>query len=756
MTTKTTNQTLKGASGGISDLEGTLERLTYQNEENGYTVARLIPSGKSYEVTVVGPLTGVNVGESLRLRGVWTTHPRYGRQFEVETYTVKLPATIEGIRKYLGSGLIKGVGPVTAGRIVDYFGLKTLDVIEEDVHQLREVPGIGPKRAAQVAYAWEEQKQIKEIMLFLQSHNVSTGLAVRIYKHYGDDAARVVQNAPYQLARDVYGIGFKTADRIAQKMGMALDAPERVQAGLRYALGSFSDNGHCYAAQEALIDAARELLEVPAAACEVELNNLIHMEEVIHVPLPEGPSTRAIYLPPFYYAEQGVANKIHQLLSSPQDRLKLFQTLAWEKAFAWLEERRPLRLVEEQRSAIQMALTERVSILTGGPGTGKSTITGSLIDLLRAKGRTVLLAAPTGRAAKRLSEATGLPAKTIHRLLEFKPGLGNTFLRDRENPLDADLVIVDEASMIDILLMNHLLKAIEAGTHLLLVGDIDQLPSVGPGNVLRDLISSEVVPVTRLKTIFRQSESSYIIVNAHRINEGKMPVFREAKDFYLFKQPDPEAAAKLVVDIVARRIPAKFGYNAQEEIQVLSPMHRGAAGVSALNEQLQANLNPPTRQKPETRHGSRIFRRGDRVMQIRNDYDRQVFNGDMGIIRAIDLEDQTVTVDFDDLLAVYEFTQLDDLVHAYAVSVHKSQGSEFPAVVLPLLTQHYMMLQRNLLYTAVTRARELVVLVGTRRAIAIAVQNNRIARRNTRLAERLTERMTSETADHLPSETLYP
>jgi exodeoxyribonuclease V alpha subunit len=724
----------------LQTLEGTLERLTYQNEENGYTVARVIPDGKSYEVTVVGPLAGANVGESLRIRGVWTTHPQYGRQFEVRDYTVKLPATVEGIRKYLGSGLIRGVGPVTAERIVDYFGLETLEIIEEDVHQLREVPGVGPKRAKQVAEAWEEQKQIKEIMLFLQSHGVSTSLAVRIYKHYGEEAALVVRNSPYRLARDVYGIGFKTADRIAQKMGIPTDAPERIQAGLRYALSSFSDDGHCYAARNALIAAAAELLEVSGDVCGTELEGLIRTEETIEVPLDTGPAESAIYLPPFYYAERGVANKIRQLLNTPRDRLAVFQDIPWDVAFEWLEERRPIHLVDAQRTAIEMALTNRFSILTGGPGTGKSTITGSLIDLIRAKGCSVLLAAPTGRAAKRLNETTGLPAKTIHRLLEFKPGLGNTFLRDRENPLDADLIIVDEASMIDILLMNHLVKAVEAGTHLLLVGDVDQLPSVGPGNVLRDLIRSGQVPVTRLETIFRQSEDSYIIVNAHRINQGQMPIVtREAADFFLFKQSDPEAVADLVVDIVARRIPNKFGYDPRQDIQVLSPMHRGAAGVTSLNHRLQSQLNPSRDGKAEKDHGSRTFRRGDRVMQIRNDYDRQVFNGDMGMITAIELEDHLVLVDFEGHAVVYEFTQVDELVHAYAVSVHKSQGSEFPAVVVPVLTQHYMMLQRNLIYTAVTRARELVVLVGTRRAIAIAVNNNRIAHRNTRLTAWLTD-----------------
>lgn len=722
----------------LQTLEGTLERLTYQNEENGYTVARLIPKGKSYEVTIVGTLTGVSIGESLHLSGVWTTHPRYGRQFEIRSYRVTLPATVEGIRKYLGSGLIKGIGPVTAERIVDHYGLKTLDVIEEDIHQLREIPGVGPKRAAMIAKAWEEQKQIKEIMLFLQSQDVSTSLAVKIYKRYGDEAIRVVTTTPYRLARDIYGIGFRTADKIARKMGIAADAPERIQAGLRYALSAFSDDGHCYAAREALITAGGELLEVPQPACQPELDALIRAEEVIQVETEGEPAHEAIYLPPFFYAEMGVATKIKQLLSTQRDRLAHFCEIDWEKAFAWLAERQPIRLVEAQETAVRVALTKRLSILTGGPGTGKSTIMGSLIDLVRAKQGKVLLAAPTGRAAKRLNETTGLPAKTIHRLLEFRPGANTTFARDRENPLDADLVIVDEASMIDILLMNHLLKAVEAGTHLLLVGDVDQLPSVGPGNVLRDLIQSATIPVTRLETIFRQSEDSYIVLNAHRINQGEMPLFpRDASDFFLFRQPDPEKAADLVVDIVARRIPAKFGYDPMNDIQVLSPMHRGAAGVTALNGRLQEKLNAPRSASPSLSRGSYTFRPGDRVMQIRNDYDRQVFNGDMGIIVGVDLEDQIVTVDFEGQPVTYEFSQLEDLVHAYAVSIHKSQGSEFPVVVIPILTQHYILLQRNLLYTAVTRARELVVLVGDRRAIAIAVRNNRVARRNTRLTDLL-------------------
>jgi len=736
----------------LQTLEGTLERLTFQNEENGYTIAKLIPKGKRYEVTVIGTLTGVNPGESVRLRGMWSTHPQYGRQFEVREYIVQLPATVEGIRKYLGSGLIKGVGPVNAGRIVDYFGLKTLDVIETDVNRLREVPGIGDKRTAQIARAWEEQKHIKEIMIFLQSHGVSTGLAVKIYKQYADQALAIVRNDPYRLAKDIYGIGFKTADKIAQKMGFAVDAPERIQAGLRYALGTFSDDGHCFAPRDDLLTTAADLLEVARAACEPQLDTLVQVGELIaeerelritnqesaNQRISESSNESAIYLPPFLYAERGVANKLRQLQESARDRLAVFRDVEWDKAFDWLTERNPIHLAEQQQSAVRMALTEKVSILTGGPGTGKTTITRSIIQLLLAKRCSVLLCAPTGRAAKRLSEATGLEAKTIHRLLEVKPAEGFRFARDQDNPLDADMVIVDETSMVDILLMNHLLKAVEAGSHLLLVGDVDQLPSVGAGNVLRDLIASDVIPVTRLDTIFRQAEDSYIIVNAHRINRGEMPVCNgPARDFFLFAADAAERAADLVLDVVAQRIPAKFGYDADRDIQVLSPMHRGAAGVGELNRRLQETLNPPDARKAQSVHGSRTFRVGDRVMQILNDYDRQVFNGDMGRVTALDLEEHTLTVNFDGALVGYEFTQLDELVHAYAVSIHKSQGSEFPVVVIPILTQHYMMLQRNLLYTGVTRAAKLVVLVGNPRAIAIAVHNDKIAQRNTRLTERV-------------------
>ncbi len=715
----------------LQTLEGVIERITFQNEENGYTVARLIPRGYGNEVTVIGTLTGVSVGESVSLRGYWIQHPTYGRQFEIRFFTVQLPATVEGMRKYLGSGLIKGIGPATARRIVDYFGMDTLTVIESAPQRLHEVSGIGDKRIEWITRAWEEQKQIKELMFFLQGHGVSTSLAVKIFRHYKDEAMHIVQTDPYRLARDVYGIGFKTADKIAQKLGIAPNAPERLQAGLRHALGTLSDEGHCFATRDQLLLAAAELLEVPAAECAVPLDTLLTMEELIA-------DDDAIYLPPFYHAERNVANRIAQLLTTSQDRLSNFQNTDWDRAWAWLEKQNPLRLTDTQKAAVQMALTSRVSVITGGPGTGKSTIVGSLIRLLQTRQGIVRLAAPTGRAAKRLSETTGLEAQTLHRLLEFSPNNGNTFLRDRENPLDADLVVVDESSMLDLLLTNHLLKALSNGTHLLFVGDVDQLPSVGAGNVLHDLIAGEVVPVTRLETIFRQAEDSAIILNAHRINRGELPLTsKEIQDFFMFKEPDPEKAAALILDLVAERIPRRFGADPQTDIQILSPMHHGIVGVAELNRRLQERLNPPGPGKAEINHGSRLFRVGDRVLQLRNNYDKQIFNGDLGRMIAIDLEEQLATVDYEGINVDYDFSELDELTHAYALSIHKSQGSEFPIVVIPLLTQHYMMLQRNLLYTGVTRARKRVVLVGSWQAVAMAVKNHRVTERNTRLAERL-------------------
>jgi exodeoxyribonuclease V alpha subunit len=765
----------------MDTLRGTIERITYHSEESGYTVAQLLPQGGAYTVPVVGNMLGINVGESVELSGAWVAHPQYGRQFKAEHVRTVLPATIAGIERYLGSGLIKGIGPVTARRIVRKFGLDTLRIIEEDPRRLREVLGVGPKRVDVISKAWAEQQKIKEVMLFLQSHNVSTGLAVKIYKQYGDESLGIVQSDPYRLARDIFGIGFITADKIAQEMGIARDAPERVAAGVAYVLSQAADDGNVYLPAAELTQRSAEMLDVPSALVADGIRALREAEQVwvegeTPAPGPAVPSLAEdspVYLIPFYRSEVGATNRLRRLAEGPEDRMAAFRSFDWPSAFAALHAQNRLALTPGQMDAVQAALTSRLAVLTGGPGTGKTTTVRSIIRLAEAAGKRIVLASPTGRAAKRLSEATGHEAKTLHRLLEFKPAEGFTFQRNEEHPLDADMVVVDEASMLDLLLANNLLKAIPPGAHLLLVGDVDQLPSVGAGNVLHDVIAaiegpagvagmggallaarpgSAPVPtgmagagelaggasVIRLDTIFRQPEGSYIISNAHRINHGQMPLLdnRNATDFFLFREDDPSRAAELVVELVQERIPRRFGLK-PEQIQVLSPMHRAEVGVGALNQRLQAVLCPPRPGLTERQVGGRIYRVGDRVMQTRNNYDKEVFNGDMGQIVQMNLEDQTVVVRLDDRPVEYDFLELDELVHAYAISIHKSQGSEFPAVVVPLLTTHYMMLQRNLLYTAVTRAQRLVVLVGSLRAIGIAVRAGRAQARYSGLAERL-------------------
>jgi exodeoxyribonuclease V alpha subunit len=740
----------------LEKIEGTVERITYYSEEDGYTVARFQPEGRSDLVTVVGNLMSVNVGESLRLEGFWKSHPQYGRQFQVVNYQTVLPATVEGIRKYLGSGLIKGIGPVTARRIVKHFGLETLDIIEHHPNRLREVLGVGKKRVGMITRAWEEQRHIKEVMLFLQSHDVSTSLAVKIYKQYDDAALDVVREDPYRLARDIYGIGFLTADTIARKMGLPTDSPQRVAAGIAYVLNQLADEGNVYAPQGRLIKEATEILSVPsdlveAGVVQLEEEEQVHREDITYS-IEEQPGVaireeKAVYLLPFYYGEVGVANRLRTLINVERSQLAFYQSANWERVFAHLAERTSQPLNAGQQGAVRTALTSKVTVLTGGPGTGKTTTVRTIIQLLEARSRSYVLASPTGRAAKRLSEATGREAKTVHRLLEFSPQKG--FQRNEDHPLEADMVIVDEASMLDLLLTNHLLKAIDPTSHLLLVGDVDQLPSVGAGNVLRDIIASGQVAVVRLEEIFRQAEGSLIVANAHCINRGQMPLFAKgAKDFFLFVEEDPEKAADLVVDLVKTRIPRKFGHHPVDDIQVLSPMYRGAVGVSNLNARLQEALNPASLAKSERRLAGRVFRLGDKVMQTRNNYDKEVYNGDIGRVVHLDLENQIMVVRIDDRPVPYDFSELDELVHAFAVSVHKSQGSEYPAVVIPILTQHYLLLQRNLLYTAVTRAEELVVLVGTKKAIGIAVRNDRIAHRHTALDVRLREtHITTNRAD---------
>jgi exodeoxyribonuclease V alpha subunit len=713
------------------EIKGTLEDITYYNEENGYTVAKFLLGDDGQKVTAVGHLPGIHPGESLQLKGLWTTHPTYGRQFQVHSYRVLAPTTRLGIERYLGSGLIKGVGPATARRIVDHFGLETLEILENHPERLIEVPSIGRKRIKTIQQAWEEQKNIRDVMIFLQSYNISTSLALKIYRQYGDQSIQVLREDPYQLAREMFGVGFKTADRIAMEMGQKPDSPNRIMAGIVYTLENMSYEGHCFANRDELTSRCAEILNISTESILAELNTLIEGKKVIV-------EEEAIYLPHFFYAESGVAARIECIANSSSDRLEMLSHADWGQLYQWLDKVISFQLTEEQKNAVKMSLTEKVSILTGGPGTGKSTITDSIIKILQSFNCTALLAAPTGRAAKRLNETTGLHASTIHRLLEYSPR-SNQFLRNQKNPLDADLIIVDEASMVDIILMYHLLNAVKEGTHILFVGDKDQLPSVGAGNVLRDLIISEVLPVTFLNTIFRQAEGSYIILNAHRVNQGRMPVFeKNSSDFFLFSENDPQKAADWVIDIVANRLNARFGYDSHRDVQVLSPMHRGEAGVKELNRRLQEALNPGTRHKKETRLGERVFRVGDRIMQVRNNYEKGIFNGDIGIISAIDLENQAVEISIDENRIPYDYAELDELELAYAISIHKSQGSEFPVVVIPLLTQHYMMLQRNLLYTAITRARQKVVLVGSKKAIAMAVKNDKTAQRNTRLAEMLT------------------
>ncbi|RDG36758.1 SF1B family DNA helicase RecD2 [Streptomyces corynorhini] len=725
-------------------LEAVLERITYANEENGYTVARVDTGRGGDLLTVVGSLLGAQPGESLRMEGRWASHPQYGKQFTVENYTTVLPATIQGIRRYLGSGLIKGIGPVMADRITTHFGVDTLDIIENEPKRLVEVPGLGPKRTKMIGAAWEEQKAIKEVMIFLQGVGVSTSIAVRIYKKYGDGSISVVKGEPYRLAADVWGIGFLTADRIAQAVGIPHDSPERVKAGLQYALSQSTDQGHCYLPEEQLISDAVKLLQVDMGLVIECLAELAAEDEGVvkeRVPGPDGvEQVTAVYLVPFHRAELSLSAQVLRLLRTGEDRMPAFRDVAWDKALSWLAGRTGAELAPEQQEAVRLALTEKVAVLTGGPGCGKSFTVRSIVELARAKKAKVVLAAPTGRAAKRLAELTGAEASTVHRLLELRPGGDAAY--DRDRPLDADLVVVDEASMLDLLLANKLIKAVAPGAHLLLVGDVDQLPSVGAGEVLRDLLAEGgPVPRVRLTRIFRQAQQSGVVTNAHRINSGVQPLTEGLPDFFLFVEDETEDAGRVTVDVAARRIPAKFGLDPRRDVQVLAPMHRGPAGAGTLNGLLQQAITPGRPDLPEKRLGGRVFRIGDKVTQIRNNYEKGengVFNGTVGVVTALNADDQRLTVLTDEDEEVpYDFDELDELAHAYAVTIHRSQGSEYPAVVIPVTTGAWMMLQRNLLYTAVTRAKKLVVLVGSRKAIGQAVRTVSAGRRCTALDHRL-------------------
>lgn len=728
-------------------IRGVVERITYQNPENGYTVLKCAVKSYKELVTVIGSLLDVNVGSVLLIYGNWKVDSRYGRQFAAESWEETLPATVFGIEKYLGSGLIKGVGPKYAKKIVAQFGIETLEVIETDISRLQEVDGIGKKRIKMIRDSWERQKEIKNVMLFLQDHGVSTSFAAKIYRQYGNESLDKMKENPFQMADDIWGIGFKTADGIAQKLGFAKEAYVRLRSGIMYTLSNLADEGHVFAYQKQLIAKAAELLEAEESSIVMTLDQMIMDKDLICETVDyntDQAEMKAIYLPAFYYAEAGVAGKLKRLAQAPAaDRLWHALMDARQKTgneslsidVSKIQEKVHMEYDEIQADAIRKAAVSKVMVLTGGPGTGKTTTTQGIIAAYRSFGLKILLAAPTGRAAKRMTEATGLEAKTIHRLLECKPPEG--YQKNEDNPLEGDVLIIDECSMIDMILMNALLKAIPEGMRLILVGDIDQLPSVGAGNVLRDIIDSGVFPVVRLTRIFRQAQSSRIIMNAHAINEGKFPDISNGKntDFFYIEKEDPEEAVQEIVRLVKNNLP-RYYKTPWNHIQVLTPMQKGIVGAANLNLALQEALNP---QGDGLRRGGYLFRAGDKVMQIRNNYEKEIFNGDIGTVESVDLQERMLKVNFDQHIIEYEASELDELVHAYATTIHKAQGSEYPIVVMPVLMNHYVMLQRNMIYTGITRAKKVLVIVGTRKALSYAVRNVTVTKRNTFLKERLCE-----------------
>ena len=705
-----------------------VERITYQNPENGYSVLKVKVKGYNDLVTLVGNLLEVPVGSVLLCRGEWKVDKRYGSQFVAATWEETMPATVYGIEKYLGSGLVKGIGPRFARAIVQRFGTETIDIIETEIERLYEVPNIGRKRVAKIRESWEKQKDIKNVMLFLQGYGVSTAYAAKIYREYGKESIDKVRENPYRLADDIWGIGFKTADGIAAKMGYEKEDPRRCRSGILYTLGQLSDEGHVYAGEEQLVKTAGQLLEAGETAIRDTLAGMLQAEDLIL-------DKDAIYLPPFYHAECGTSRRLRDLAQSTGR--SLFDGLFDPSS---LTAETGIEYDEVQLAAIRQAVTSKVMVLTGGPGTGKTTTTQGIIAALKKAGLRVLLAAPTGRAAKRMSEATGMEAKTIHRLLEYNPQDG--YKRNDENPLEGDALIVDECSMIDILLMNNLLKAVPVGMRLVFVGDIDQLPSVGAGNVLRDIIDSQRIPVVRLVRIFRQAQKSRIVMNAHTINQGRFPDTSNGRDtdFFFMREDDPERAAETIVRLVKERLPRAYR-ESPDRIQVLTPMQRGVVGAANLNLLLQQALNPSG---PSLGRGGYTYRQGDRVMQLRNNYDKDVFNGDLGYIREVDTEDRMLTVDFDGKKVEYDVTELDELTLAYATTIHKAQGSEYPIVVMPVLMTHFVMLQRNLIYTGITRAKKICVLIGAMKALAYAVRDMSVLKRNTSLRERLNPSLTTD------------
>ncbi|MFC1838455.1 ATP-dependent RecD-like DNA helicase [Thermodesulfobacteriota bacterium] len=719
------------------DIEGEIRRVTYSSEETGYTVARMKVKGNPSPVTIVGNILAPSPGETLKVSGSWTTHPKFGKQFKVESYSLKNPVTIQGIKNYLGSGLIKGIGSVMASRIVEKFGKKSLDIIEQIPDALCEVEGIGPKRVDTIKNAWKEQRDVRDLMLFLQSHGIGPGPAVKIFRRYGHNAISILTRNPYKLASDIFGIGFLTADNIAEKLGFKKSAPVRVEAGVLFVLNQLTEDGHVYFPYDQLAYKCMDTLKNPLEDITDAFEKLRQRNEIIIGDDQPGPGkidkrNQPVYLKRYYESEVSIASHLTRIMNADSP----FPEINFEKALNWVQDRIKIRFAPGQKEAVKTAASSKLMIITGGPGTGKTTVINAIIKIYKELGAKIQISAPTGRAAKRMSEAASYPAKTIHRALEYTPALG-TFQKNQDKPFEENVLIVDEVSMIDTILMSHFLNAVPDNAVLIMVGDINQLPSVGAGNVLKDIINSQRTPCIELDEIFRQSEESEIIVNAHNINNGYMPEInndRQSSDFFFIEQDDPERVSDIIVELACRRIPDRFGFDPFHDIQVLSPMHKGIVGTSNLNMNLQETLNPG---EAKLIKGERSFRINDKVMQLKNNYDKDVYNGDIGKITDINPETQKVTISCDHRIVDYEYSEMDELTLAYAISVHKAQGSEYPAVIIPILTQHYILLQRNLIYTAVTRGKKLVVIIGSKKALSMGIKNDRITERYTNLSSRL-------------------